>query len=689
MAKRGRKKRITDEFLLLYMTCRSIILKSNPILEGQVPLFVQSMVNLIVKIQSESGSSTWLSETLDVAAIKKDTLFIRQNKAKMEKFWLELKSKPETTSKITSLTEWLIKKQLAESPEIESANIENAIQNKYEVSNSNLIWTLDETQRDGCFLTCVMDLSSRAILNFTIRTKPLDSASYLALIKETVEDFGTPRFVHTDLGGCFISNESLKGLKALNISPSLPMKYKKRSNQVHESFHTLLWRLLGLLRLPDTNVKSKSFHDVWRLLKIEQKTLLIVKAIDIYNHRVYKKTKPFSREQVDKALRMLDPKLNVNLQASGDSELANQIRLYRIYVTNAFAKNLGAVITPEELKKATGIDVLYKDISELSGADLTRIILSAIEKGTDFIVKKQSSLFKNLSDDTRLYAEEQSAYILQTNEKLASLQEEISKLKDQNSILVQALEEKQEKIKAKKEALAKRVHREPRKPVEDNEFFQVMELLSKSDEPLIVARDCLCASLLFFTGLRLQNLYRLTLADVKAFLVDKKSITITLIKVRNGQSQYHTLTYSKTFDSFACCDYSSFIDLLAANSPLGLNSKLVTVRRETLTRRLNSKLQAVGGKRLTTHSFRISFITRVSSSSGVEAASQLVGHKSSATTKLYDRSNLTAKKQKGIVSAAFPPIRRKIPVIELPKRQTKKKAPKSLDKNQTKKKDNN
>ena len=93
----------------------------------------------------------------------------------------------------------------------------------------------------------------------------------------------------------------------------------------------------------------------------------------------------------------------------------------------------------------------------------------------------------------------------------------------------------------------------------------------------------------------------------------------------------------------------------------GIGSYLCSMSREHLTRRLNEHLREYGkkvNKELTSHSCRISFVTRFVEKFGIEVARQMVGHVNVSTTQNYSRSNLTARQRAGLLNEVLSSARK-------------------------------
>jgi site-specific recombinase XerD len=104
--------------------------------------------------------------------------------------------------------------------------------------------------------------------------------------------------------------------------------------------------------------------------------------------------------------------------------------------------------------------------------------------------------------------------------------------------------------------------------------------------------------------------------------------------------------------------HDDLAELIREYTPGGL---LCPMSREHFTRRLNEYLRAYGrsvNKELSSHSFRISFVTCFVEKFGIEIARQMVGNINVSTTQNYSRSNLSVRQKRALMNEVLSSARR-------------------------------
>ena len=85
--------------------------------------------------------------------------------------------------------------------------------------------------------------------------------------------------------------------------------------------------------------------------------------------------------------------------------------------------------------------------------------------------------------------------------------------------------------------------------------------------------------------------------------------------------------------------------------------------RSLITRRINTYFKVVGnvtGRKLTSHSARVTMITNSIAQEGITAAQKLAGHRNLENTARYDRNKMTAEEQELLYEKIVPPAPVKI-----------------------------
>lgn len=165
-------------------------------------------------------------------------------------------------------------------------------------------------------------------------------------------------------------------------------------------------------------------------------------------------------------------------------------------------------------------------------------------------------------------------------------------------------------------------------------------------------RTLLVMFLLYCTGLRMSNLMLFRVINLKE-LIDKGSTNIKLLKSKGEnitvyltKKQVKELNKGRLFKACCICvNNKSFSDFVFTTFSKGF--PLVTRRHmiHDIQNQLNilNMAKYKGRFRLTTHSFRIGYITRRLEKSPVQLVAKMVGHKNLNTTMSYDRNILSSE----------------------------------------------
>lgn len=126
------------------------------------------------------------------------------------------------------------------------------------INSSNQVWAMDITyvpMRKGFMYLCaVIDLHTRYVVNWSV-SNTMTAEWCSLIIKEAVEQYGSPQIVNTDQGSQFTSNVFIDQLKQKGIQPSMDGKGRAIDN----IFIERLWRTVKYehlyLKVPEQGVE--------------------------------------------------------------------------------------------------------------------------------------------------------------------------------------------------------------------------------------------------------------------------------------------------------------------------------------------------------------------------------------------------------------------------------------------------
>ena len=230
--------------------------------------------------------------------------------------------------------------------------------------------------------------------------------------------------------------------------------------------------------------------------------------------------------------------------------------------------------------------------------------------------------------------------ILKENEYFRSLLEK-------QTLQIQALLEanlKSQKESQLKESISKKKRSRQRKPLKDPVSLSDLKIIlsqlnSTYPDPIKVSRYRVACVLLYLLGIRINEARQITIQHLKRYL---KGHSLYLVI---GKSKVRTKVEYPSAPSFTsllkelCTE-----DLQLLMTDLGDFDALIPYSREHFTREINKVFKICGNlvnKTLVSHSCRVSFITRVCKTAGIEAARVLVGHSNISTTQVYNRNYLS------------------------------------------------
>jgi len=166
-------------------------------------------------------------------------------------------------------------------------------------------------------------------------------------------------------------------------------------------------------------------------------------------------------------------------------------------------------------------------------------------------------------------------------------------------------------------------------------------VLNKDSSDFVKAREIVCLTILYYTGLRISNLRLLQVRHIKQLLEEYK-FDIPLIKKKESivhtfyipsvaykefdlyKNYYQTLINNKQDDSFIITNEDSTHILSRVHFTRSINEILAFVSKKT-------------NRNIKSHSFRINLTTALIETVGLEEASKIIGHNDIRTTEMYNR----------------------------------------------------
>lgn len=169
--------------------------------------------------------------------------------------------------------------------------------------------------------------------------------------------------------------------------------------------------------------------------------------------------------------------------------------------------------------------------------------------------------------------------------------------------------------------------------------------------------------LLFFSGLRITNMLYFTLQDIENIFYNSDKVTTRVKVIKNKRNEFHVFTVSENIKNLFFNKYELKKDLeiifkyttdycekikikISFNEIFFYNTLSNPLKQGCVTNvknRINTILKKAQNeispfKHLSSHSFRINFITHVIKQHGYEMARLYAHHTDINTTKIYDRS---------------------------------------------------
>lgn len=407
----------------------------------------------------------------------------------------------------------------------------------------------------------------------------------------TTEQIKNKLIIHTDRGGCFTSKNYFDFVSNEPlIIPSMTKGGAPQQNPVIERmFHTIKHQFLKYRKPIPYQVKNT--RDL-------QKEIVIIK------NSLNEKSQP-----------------SKNYKAS-----PNQMHLIL---------NQTLIKPPKNLFVQNGkTDNLIEQAGEISHfRNLAQADFFDNKNDTQTLYNKLNTLKYNVQNKMNLLVNIQND-LSEQNEKQLEISEEI-------------LKNVQVKKKVKHQAIPKR----------DNITFAIFEEIMMSPRPKNAQRKSwgrfqITCSILFFGGLRINEIASLQYSDIENILKTKK-----LNLYQKKVNQYRSVLFidkaifyiKNAFDQHKEFVFKTDDQLFPKPFSGGYNgNKFINLINDYLAP-FSKKHNLV----LKSHSFRVNFVTSLLKNTAVQHAQQIIGHKDIRSTIAYNRYKLTPKKQDDILNKAF------------------------------------
>jgi len=554
--------------------------------------------------------------------------------------------------------------------------LRNMVKHKYTVSDANHVWCSDWTIGVGntLYVLIILDMSSRLIISSNIYDHPPNGPDIALTLMKGIECYGvTPKVFHTDTGGGYMSGHLGRFLKDKNIIHSYrDPEDDKFDNQVIESLN--LWHTLESEGFLDSVSKTKRFFKAQKS-DVNHVLNCVIEKINLDKPDQWKEGNP--RELYG---RLVDHPYEYGVITRSGTAQAKWVKAYQEYLlVQGQAEDLTQTLQNEHETFDPLIESFSKEFDttrNLSEINIVRLLERARSFRT--LMVNMNSFFQtsfrhlghqqvNTARTLKVFQDEveKSHRLLQEKESVTS--EVIKNLSKEIQLLRETAERKDREAELRKQRRSKR----NRKPLRDTFMFDdlttmLKQMSSKEDKQnAAVCRDRVCLVFLFLTGIRVAELKELTIANLESYL-DLQPIDIEIGKSNSPVKQQ--LVPSEESRNILRKYVGSDIDFLSKKC--GHGSYLCALSREHLTRRINNLMREYGkkvGKELTSHSCRISYVTRYVEKFGIDVARQMVGHVNVSTTQNYSRSMLTPRQKAGLSNAVLSSVRQngranKVPV---------------------------
>ena len=140
-------------------------------------------------------------------------------------------------------------------------------------------------------------------------------------------------------------------------------------------------------------------------------------------------------------------------------------------------------------------------------------------------------------------------------------------------------------------------------------------------------------TILFFTGLRLNEVQELKIINIKN-LIENKNVKIDISKTSTQRKLYLTNSFQK--ELLKLFDFKNELDDSKIISKGSDKNKKTSINKIVFIQQVNKTIKEILGEGFSSHSFRQGLITEMGSKSiNIKIISQFVGHKNISTTMGY------------------------------------------------------
>ena len=144
-------------------------------------------------------------------------------------------------------------------------------------------------------------------------------------------------------------------------------------------------------------------------------------------------------------------------------------------------------------------------------------------------------------------------------------------------------------------------------------------------------------TILFFTGLRLNEVQELKIINIKN-LIENKNVKIDISKTSTQRKLYLTNSFQK--ELLKLFDFKNELDDNKIISKGSDKNKRTSINKIVFIQQVNKTIKEILGEGFSSHSFRQGLITEMGSKSiNIKIISQFVGHNNVSTTMEYMKPN--------------------------------------------------
>ena len=518
----------------------------------------------------------------------------------------------------------------------------NRLKNRY-VTDGN-IWTIDETIFNSkTIVFLVVNLKTRAIIGYILHPDCQNEDLIIELYERILEQYTIgqePIYIHSDLEPTFVSKEVRDFLEEHKIEISSTLG-EKNQNQVSEAINESIKSLVAEILIEKENkglkawrktmsskykswpkkkrIRNKDFRkelfesDYFHTKRWES----IEEAIFRYNQRSFSNKSKVTRRQAEYYNSKLQPRQIDNVQLVRSDDLLAQ----KVLNENVVAIEQAELEIKMILQAETSIETKMTQIALLTINEQSQT-KELLKKGFSGLALQNVELL-NQNKDLKEQLELLQKQLLRATELLEEMQRERF-LKEENKRL-----RKNRKIQPKRDPMNL-----------ENYLFFISES-ERIKNKYLKARLRIAITLLFITGVRISELLPLRVSQVKTLFAEG---WIAIDRSKRGHSSYKAFLTPEGFKIikarkkdfeillFFKDDESFIFTAENSNKPLarGPFNRLINQFIKQISQDMPNK------PNLTSHSFRIGFITKLWRDTGdIEFVRQAIGHAKIETTSLY------------------------------------------------------